>query len=1341
MDAPTPLAQRASPAGLLGYLNFSDGRSDPRFQQALNTAYAQFAAEGSAAPWRSLYDWLVQQCDALSAGGSSAFRDVSQAQAVLRLAFERVPAAYRAHHVDLLAHQTDAALFTPFFLARICEAVLSQAGPWDEEERIVGGALAKLNDYVGHRPIAVLETRPQTELYPHERVRPIPLYIQGAGVAFGRYEAIITAALEILRQTDASLAAEASFDLAAMDELAFDPRGFDYGHPANRRPNYLFGEWDPHVIDNKGRYRRFVVRQVVLDALIRVPSTEYRVPSQQHSELGTRYSVLFEQGAVLAGTILMASGVSGEGPTAYDSDTRLGTLVPRIARYRDAFYTRLLERTPGEVGERLREEAKRLRQPLGGIRQHLNQELARQRAAQLQDRHLALVFADLGYPRASREQAARIPTAGVRMLTEIRLRQVAAELAVRRGELTQAAPLLPEIEDLIHRGIDCGALADPWNILGYQGLYPLFQAREDSVHDTRNDELIEAMARQFDLYARLLAAAASAGDQSLQDQLSRAARRLADWWDQFATYEVSDVPRLRGAERADAALHVARALARWSSEFRTPSSEFRVPSSESGLSSELGTRNSELRFWREYREGFTSAAAFAQVVEALLYGREWRAALALLMTWLSEAENIALAEGDVSFHRLALRWLNGVVATLDGEARSGLVRRFFELLEANGEALWSVPSVPGEVGPQPREVGGEDPFASAYEGVTYRDSTDDGEEGSVIGGAGPGSFPLQEHAPRVERHLRFLKTVARLWQAASAPEIWGQAAQTTTEPWLGTAGAWLEELLALLDQEHGIPVPTSGAGYDEVVEFEKRRHTRDGLIEATLATAVEMDKAVRSLTALLPAGTAGAARQALADWEPLAVEVERALASGDTPAVRKALPRLFRQLGGEALLFVPISEGGHPRPILRAKAALALLTRLLDRLPRLGLLRETYHLIRLAKAMERNGPPEGRKVSEFDQLFRIALRAVVETLLASAGRWDGETRHAEREPPSQPASPATAGSPALPGAAGFTDILRQVAASFLNVWIEHSNTLRLSSLEGVGYPDNWNELRDFIRAYGRELFTAQFMTYANLRGILHRGVGAWLDSLVEADETTRPERLLADMERGKLKRQRAIQFLEVVLHALTEHYEEYKDYNTTTSQSDYGDNLHVLLDFLRIKVGYDRYAWRMQPLVLAHEVLCRQGHERFAEHWRQTVGRESAELSEKLLAALSALEVEHAMRLRTVRDHIEQRFVQPLSVDRLCALIEPAAQAARTGADESSAAFRRLQEELAPLVANPTGAGLDVPNWLRRVEAEVKRFREAEGQPVPTPRPSAPELTLADLQQQLAQWEKPLTGE
>ena len=36
-----------------------------------------------------------------------------------------------------------------------------------------------------------------------------------------------------------------------------DARAYDHGHPANRRPNYLFGEWDPHLIDRHGHYRRY----------------------------------------------------------------------------------------------------------------------------------------------------------------------------------------------------------------------------------------------------------------------------------------------------------------------------------------------------------------------------------------------------------------------------------------------------------------------------------------------------------------------------------------------------------------------------------------------------------------------------------------------------------------------------------------------------------------------------------------------------------------------------------------------------------------------------------------------------------------------------------------------------------------------------------------------------------------------------------------------------------------------------------------------------------------------------------------------------------------------------
>ena len=135
-------------------------------------------------------------------GTTDAFRQVEQAEAVLGLVFDAALPAYRDFHRDLLFHQTDEALFQPFFLGRMCEAVLQQGGPWDEADRIVPAALRQLNDYLGHRPVAVLRTEQKIQPYEHEWVRPIPLWIRGAGAAAGPYRELVETALAILDATD-----------------------------------------------------------------------------------------------------------------------------------------------------------------------------------------------------------------------------------------------------------------------------------------------------------------------------------------------------------------------------------------------------------------------------------------------------------------------------------------------------------------------------------------------------------------------------------------------------------------------------------------------------------------------------------------------------------------------------------------------------------------------------------------------------------------------------------------------------------------------------------------------------------------------------------------------------------------------------------------------------------------------------------------------------------------------------------------------------------------------------------------------------------------------------------
>jgi hypothetical protein len=451
-------------------------------------------------------------------------------------------------------------------------------------------------------------------------------------------------------------------------------------------------------------------------------------------------------------------------------------------------------------------------------------------------------------------------------------------------------------------------------------------------------------------------------------------------------------------------------------------------------------------------------------------------------------------------------------------------------------------------------------------------------------------------------------------------------------------------------------------------------------------------------------------------WEGQAAALEQALFGGDAGAVRSALGPFLERFATEPLLFTPLLEGGSPRPILRVRIAQSVLSELLSNLPRLGLLRETYDLLRTARAMEQARPPSGRGVTEFNHFFQAAYQAVVESVLASAAAW-----------------PAEQG-----GDAALVDLLERLTAPFLALWIDHSRTLQLSVLEGVGGEADWAALRTFVQRYGGDLFHARFLTLANLRGVLHRGVAAYLDYLGNHPDPLHPVKLLDDLG-GAVRREEAVRRLEVVLQAVVENYEEYKDYNTTTTQSDYGENLHVLLDFLRLKSAYERHAWQFRPLVLAHEVLARRGRAGAAVLWEQSLTRFTRELARQHLEHLARLERTHGIRLGTVADRLGERFVKPLALDRLCALVEPAMREARAGGGTPS--FDRLQQELTTFTQAPAGVGLDVPGWLRRLEMEVHRVqathtaiaRLAEDFFRVPRQPLSPE----EVQRQLRDWDRP----
>lgn len=118
---------------------------------------------------------------------------------------------------------------------------------------------------------------------------------------------------------------------------------------------------------------------------------------------------------------------------------------------------------------------------------------------------------------------------------------------------------------------------------------------------------------------------------------------------------------------------------------------------------------------------------------------------------------------------------------------------------------------------------------------------------------------------------------------------------------------------------------------------------------------------------------------------------------------------------------------------------------------------------------------------------------------------------------------------------------------------------------------------------------------------------------------------------------------------MVENYPEYVNYNSITTQSDRGEMLYTLLDFLRLRANYDRVAWNLHPIMLAGEVLMRSGSQHSAEIWRKAVAERTGDIADDCLKRLADLNKKYGMRLPSIAERLEERFVRPLQVDRLCA--------------------------------------------------------------------------------------------
>ena len=1308
---------------VLGYLNFSSGASDPGFLANLNCLFEMHCDSDSENADPDEIGVLLKS-ELANLAGEEAFRDSQQAAKVIDLVFNQFLNSYCEHHRNLIFTNGDRSfLFNSFFVGRVFEAVLAEIHLQDEQS-IIRSSLKRINDYVGHRPVAVLENR-QMKPYEREWIRPIPIYIQGAGPAAGPYQEIVATAIQILEDTDPAILRMAQFDLKKLTELSVDPRPFDFDHPATKRPNHHFGQWDEHLVDNDGYYRRFVIHQVTLEAL----SGRVQQINAPKSEL------VFEAGAVLAGTMLMASGVCGYGPGAIDSNTTLAILMPAIAAYRDSFYEQLMDQVSIEHKARLLDEIQLRHQPFGSARQHLNSTLSSMRASQLVHLHLSKVFGQIGFIDAAEELLKSVPVPSARMNSRIDryLSQCVRDLQAQ--QLEQALDSIGHSYRILLEGIECGAILDPWNILGFSAQYPLFQASDNAVHDHRADELVSTVEQIMGVYSRIWCESAAKNDDGLSQRARLEFGNIAHWWRQFAAHEVEVVDATDPQVLYESSSMVAEALKQWH---------------------QSGAQKGDIRFWAEQAQNFDSPKAYVQVLQALTEQGDHITPMSLMISWLSQSERIAIEQEDSSLNAWIRQWVSKLIQrddenpSVDDLPKSEVadksydsriqqwnrLTKFYDYLEANAEAHFKVPEFQLISNKKRRNTGefeeeseGEfdELYDAAYENVVYRDTTDDGYDGSIFDSSVHSDDELDFEYERITEGIEFVVTVTVVWRAAMFVLARMERDPNKTrlqteclERWINQAQYFERGLDRLLKEIQQFELPGVSGQTDSLIDYDRQRLFKESLLDRVIQVSVDVANSSRWLKAfhqsLSNNETEQEQLQDVGSFENRLMHLFASVVSGDRDKVASAYDLLDPDLAERELLYVPLAKGGDPMEIVECRTMQSVVSDMLECLPQLGLFRLTRELTEQVLVMERTQKVGSGAVTEFDDLFQSAYKSMVSTLIESVREYRDNNPE------------ATATSEAESSLFGSLELLTE---SMLLLWLEHSQTLRLSVLEKVNENDRWEKLVDFIESYGAGLFTQNLLQLPNIRAILHQGVHKWLEQISESEYADQWTGLIDSLDEN-LPKAKATRYLTLVFEAIIENYNEYRDYNSTTTQSDHGEMVYMFLDFLRLRTQYDRVSWHLRPVIWGHEILVRNQENTVAKMWRRSVNDRVGEEAERYLQKLEKLQHKYSMQMSSVAERLSEKFIQPMQVDQIRALIKPAMKEPKDSGAEN--AFENLKSEAIQLLSHPTGPGVELPYWLAALEEEIEsvefdRRRLAVGSYAELF--SAQPISLADLRAEL----------
>ncbi len=128
----------------------------------------------------------------------------------------------------------------------------------------------------------------------------------------------------------------------------------------------------------------------------------------------------------------------------------------------------------------------------------------------------------------------------------------------------------------------------------------------------------------------------------------------------------------------------------------------------------------------------------------------------------------------------------------------------------------------------------------------------------------------------------------------------------------------------------------------------------------------------------------------------------------------------------------------------------------------------------------------------------------------------------------------------------LVELLHGLMKPFVEEWVSHSATMRLSAVESMKRDAIWDEVREFITKYGAELFHAKMLTLGNVRAILHNGIPWFLNFLAESQDPLRPSPLLEALDSGAIETDHVVHVLELIYTTVVDKFDRFLEYNTTT---------------------------------------------------------------------------------------------------------------------------------------------------------------------------------------------------